>query len=120
MATGSVEIKELNIDLSRDILLVLDDIGRGVAAELKETSPVRRARVSGKYAKGWDYDVNLRDESVTIYNKGKHRSLTHLLEHGHLTPAGNMTRAIPHIMTAYGKYKPIYLEKLKKIKIGGR
>ncbi len=124
-SNSEVTIHPIKIDLNPQILKILEEAGKSCSEEIKKTAP-RRKTGTREYADSWTYEVDKNSETVTVYNKGKQASLTHLLEFGHLTKPspkgygkGTQHRVPPqeHIRPAYNKSKKEYLEKLKDIKI---
>lgn len=63
-----------------------EKVGKEAVSKLKSTSPRRKGKGGGDYAKGWRVQVKKAQAdgsfSMTVYN-AKHGSLTHLLEKGH-------------------------------------
>lgn len=84
--------EEVRVAVRDEIMLVAKE----GADELKETSP----KLMGNYAKGWRVNkigtLDRRATRALIYN-GPDYHLTHLLEKGHATRNGKMTKAQPHI-----------------------
>ena len=116
MGKGFVTMKPIDVDLTPEIFSALVDVGEDVVAILTHTSPVRAGRSGGKYAKGWEYKINMSEQSVTVFNSGKHKSLTHLLELGHLNRDGSFWPGDAHILPAYEWGKAVYMYMLKEIK----
>lgn len=110
----SIEVKQnqLNIDLSSEIQKVLQKTGEIGTKEIKARSPKR----SGTYASGWTSVLDT-EETVTIHNASKGKSITHLLENGHRSKAGRWVAPQEHIRPGYNVTKRQYLEMLKQIKI---
>ena len=82
---------------------------KDVVTDLKETSP----KLTGKYAKGWTYDMHTAADSspyAVVHNKAK-PGLTPLLEHGHGGPAP--AKAHPHIEAAYERGAEEFEGKVK-------
>ena len=79
-------------DVNHDVETVAVKMGQRGAAALREKSaqmfPVKRRKISGKYAKGWTStkDGTRLGTVVTIYNKVP--GLPHLLEYGHVSRNG--------------------------------
>lgn len=62
-----------------------NNVGEAAAKMLRRSSP----RKTGKYARGWSIQKSKRlGEPVIVYNKVY--QLTHLLEHGHISPKTGM------------------------------
>lgn len=91
----------------------VQNAAKRAVTEIKANSPVG---YTGKYKDGWTWAM--RDDLVAIvYNDGKHKSLSHLLEFPHLDKSGKTVPPQPHISTAYDKVKVEYVESLKRINI---
>ncbi len=124
-SNSAVTMHPLEIDLSSEILKVLNKIGKSCSESIKKASP-RRKPGSREYADKWTYEIDTKTKTVTVYNKGKQATISHLLELGHLTrPSikgygkGIQRRLAPqeHIRPEYNKSKKEYLEELKQIKV---
>lgn len=89
------QIKELNIDLTKDIEKILLETGEQCMEECKKRSPRR----FGVYADGWEFEKD--GDAVIVYNNSTERSLSHLLEKGHPTRGGGYAKAQPHVMPSY-------------------
>lgn len=79
--------------------------------EIKQSAPQR----TGTYAAGWTYIIV--DKTGVIYNSGKRKSLTHLLELGHRSRSGGSVPPQEHIRPSYLKTKELYLKSLEEIDI---
>ena len=104
-STIAAMLNEYAAEVQHDVDQVATEMGKAGAAAVRrksrETFPVKKGRkITGKYAKGWTYQVKKTRVSaeVTIFNN--HPALTHLLEHGHAKRGGGRTRAFPHIAPA--------------------
>lgn len=77
---------------------VISDIAKEGRDKLKETSPKRKSKGGGKYARNWRINEfkGRTYKEVEIYNQN-HYQLTHLLENGHANRNGGRTNAIVHI-----------------------
>lgn len=73
----------------------LEEVAKEATQKLKQTSP----KQTGKYARGWTYEVKKGriDISATVYGKKNTYPLAHLLEHGHAKRGGGRTAPITHI-----------------------
>lgn len=73
----------------------LGDVTKAATKKLKAESPKK----SGKYAKGWTYEIKKGRvaNSSTIYGRKDTYPLAHLLEHGHAKRNGGRTAPIVHI-----------------------
>ncbi|MBP5431614.1 HK97 gp10 family phage protein [Ruminococcus sp.] len=85
----------------------IETIGAEAVEEVKALAPVYtggyKGFTKGAYRRSWSYIIEKSNGNinVTVYAKGKHYRLTHLLENGHLNRDGTTrSRAIPHISTA--------------------
>lgn len=114
MGKVDVEIFNLEVDLQAEVRKVLPQIGEFTAKEISWNAPVGYTE---QYADGWTETLTDGGKSVTVYNSGRHKSLTHLLEKGHLDKSGKWVPAQPHIRPAYNVAKKRYLEMLKEIKL---
>lgn len=110
---SDIETREIRIDLKPQIKEILEETGKKCAEKIRANSPIGR---SGEYSRGWTYEIN-DDLSVTVKNTGKHKTLGHLLEYGHLSKAKKRIPPQEHVRPAYNVCKIEYLEKLKKIEI---
>ena len=86
-------LNEYAAEVQHDVDQVAVELGKAganaVRKKSRETFPVKKGhKISGKYAKGWTYQVTKGrlNTEVTIYNN--HPALTHLLENGHVTRNG--------------------------------
>lgn len=81
----------------------VEQTAQEAADELKQTSPRRKGKGGGAYARSWAVKKDRKSMFVSeaiVHNKN-HYQLTHLLEHGHATPDGTgRTKAYPHIEKA--------------------
>jgi len=98
----------------------IKEIGEEAVSEIKELAPVyageNTGTPKGAYKRSWTYRIDKERGliEVTVYVKGKHYRLTHLLENGHLTRDGTTrSRAIPHI-SIVNKHAQQKAEKLIK------
>lgn len=93
------------------------DIAKTGVNRLKnKPTPIR----TGAYAEGWTQKTQSSgngDFSVVVHNK-KHYRLTHLLENGHKTSKGGMTRSFPHISPVERDLIDAYEKEVERI-IGG-
>ncbi len=76
---------------------------------------------SGVYSDGWTW--KREGDATIVYNSGKDRSLSHLLEYGHLVVDrnarihGSWKPPAQHIEPAYNEIKDKFLEEIKKTKL---
>lgn len=105
-------LKQYADDIKTVSLDAAESVAKDTVAELKETSPKRKTRKGGRYAKNWAYDTSV--DGATIYNKAPTYRLTHLLEKGHAKRNGGRVRAIPHISPAEEAAIKEYEDKIIK------
>ena len=107
MATNLVvEIDRILEDYSEKVQKALDDAAKEAAEvtarELRNTSPKKKGKRGGKYARGWRVKRQYAGQLVSfvVFN-GASPGLTHTLEHGHVARnqygTWGRVRAIPHI-----------------------
>lgn len=87
--------------------------------QLKTTAP-RSSRAGKHYADSWKVTIEKHFGGMTaiIHNAGK-PSLTHLLEHGHLTSDGTRTKPIEHIAPVQEALNEEFEREVTKL-LGGR
>lgn len=71
---------------------------------------------SGKYSRGWQYKISKKPTvtSATVYNGGKHGSLSHLLENGHaLRNGGRWNPPRKHIQPVNDEMQEEFVRKVK-------
>lgn len=85
----------------------IENIGMETVREVKELSPVSdgndKSIPKGAYRRSWTCKIekNRGKFTATVYVKGKHYRLAHLLENGHLNRDGTTrSREFPHISIA--------------------
>ena len=88
-------LKTYTTEIEEGLEVAQKDVARKGAAELRNTSPVRKGPRGGRYAKGWTYKKN-RGGGYVVYNKNSPQ-LTHLLEKGHAKVGGGRVSGIPHV-----------------------
>lgn len=108
---GNFNIKFVEKELADKINDVLEEVGKDCADEIKANAPKRK----GDYANGWTYKVDRATMTCTVYNKGKNKTLGHLLEFGHASRFGTNVPPQPHIMPAFNKVREKYLKDLEQI-----
>lgn len=96
----------------------VENIGMETARELKELSPVSdgsdKSIPKGAYRRSWTCKIEKERGkfTVTVYVKGKHYRLAHLLENGHLNRDGTTrSKEFPHISIA-NKHAQEKIDKL--------
>ena len=90
-------LTEYSNEIEVGMSLTKDDVSKKTAQNLKNTSPKKKGKGGGRYAKGWTVS-DIRGKKV-IHNKTYYQ-LTHLLEYGHAKVNGGRVDAIPHIRPA--------------------
>lgn len=126
------DLREALDEYGAEVLTALENVGiqtaEAMAMRLRTTNqppassggtanPSKR-RMWKRYAASWDYEAMRYPHrsglfKVTVYNK-RHYQLTHLLENGHRTRNGQMTRAFKHIEPIADEYLESYLERVEK------
>ena len=107
-------LKEYEEEIEGEVKETTDSVTKEVVKELKNTSPRSKHNRKKPYYKGWTKQVGKQSKgryTIKIYNKTNYQ-LTHLLEFGHATRNGRMTKAIPHIRPVEEKYNKLYQERL--------
>ena len=84
MSKTKVKVNEINISLDSSIKEILEKTGRDCRELIKSKAP----KGTGEYAAGWTYEMSKDNKTVTVFNNGKNKTLTHLLELGHRTKLG--------------------------------
>ena len=102
-------LRETNSAVDTALTDTLKVLAKETADDLKRTSPKRKTRNGGKYAKSWSYKETEKGHFV-VYNK--QYQLTHLIEKGHKTRLKTgkygkiaFTKSNPHIENAERKMK---------------
>jgi len=93
-------LKDYSQDVVKKVNVSSDKVGKAAVKKLKETSPKRKGKGGGAYAKSWTMttDPAVGQPDNRIVHAGKpHYRLTHLLENGHAKADGGRVEAIPHI-----------------------
>ena len=107
---------EYKEDIFDDVVEVTDAVTKEAIEELRATSPRGKATRRTKYYKGWSSKIQKRNKlkyQKVIWNKTNYQ-LTHLLEFGHATRNGGMTKAIPHIRPVEEKYGVKFVDLVEK------
>ncbi|EHW6679221.1 HK97 gp10 family phage protein [Listeria monocytogenes] len=116
MGNGKVSVNKIKIDLKKYVKEDLEEIGEIVSSEIKSNSPDGYTR---DYKRGWDFTITDNGTSVTIHNDGGDKTLTHLLEFGHIIQNKKggkkygYTAPQPHIVPAYLKGRNKFEEMMK-------
>lgn len=103
-------LQEYSDEVSENLEMAKEVTAKETVKELKKTSPKRKGKGGGKYAKGWKVS-DIRGKKV-IHNK-KYQ-LTHLLEHGHAKINGGRVAARVHIRPAEEKAIKNYIERVER------
>ncbi len=107
-------LTEYKEDIQEDVENTTDTLTKEALSELKQTSPRGHGTRKNPYYKGWSRQKGKENKgryTVKIHNRTNYQ-LTHLLEFGHATRNGRMTKAIPHIRPIEEKYNKLYEEKI--------
>ncbi len=105
-------------EFERDVRKAVKKGGEACRKQLQQTNV---PGATGEYAKGWTATEEKGYSGgtfVTVHNKGRHASLSHLLENGHEKfvhgrDTGERVPAYKHIAPAYETGKEAMLEALK-------
>ncbi len=112
-----VRVGKLKVNVDKQVREATAKAAQKCADLIAANAPVG---VSGEYRDFWRWEF-ADNETAVIYNNGPHRSLSHLLEKGHIVYDGDggiaWSPAQPHIRPAFEQVKKEYLEDLKNIKI---
>lgn len=106
----------LHFDLMAAIRPVQDKSAEGLSKDVKTSATSLFG--SGKYADGWTW--KRQGDATVVYNAGKHASLSHLLENGHMVVDrsgrnhGFWQPPAQHISPPYMTWRETYLEQLKQ------
>lgn len=106
----------LHFDLSRAIEQAQDDAAKGLSQDVKSNSASLFG--VGEYSNGWTW--TRQGDSTVVYNSGKHASLAHLLENGHMVvdrsgrKHGFWNPPAQHVAPPYGTWRETYLAQLKR------
>ncbi len=103
--------------IEEDVKETTKEITKEAVEELKQISPKGHGSRKNPYHKGWTKQVGKQNKgryTIKIHNKTNYQ-LTHLLEFGHATRNGKMTKAIPHIRLIEGKYNELYEKRITTV-----
>lgn len=110
-------LNEYEEDIEDGVKETTNSVTKEAVRELKNTSPRSKHNRKKPYYKGWTKQVGKQNKgkyTIKIHNKTNYQ-LTHLLEFGHATRNGGMTKAIPHIRPVEEKYNKLYEERLTTV-----
>lgn len=98
-AIGQI-LRQYGEEVDESLRSDLQYAGEFAANRAREESPVG---ASGLYSTGWDYIFKVKNGQLTVIvgNSGKHATLSHLLEKGHMDRGGGWVGGKEHIETAY-------------------
>lgn len=110
--------REYTEEITEKIEAGIENIGMEAVREVKDLSPISdgsdKSIPKGAYRRHFDIEIDRWRGQVkaTVYVKGKHYRLTHLLENGHLNRDGTTrSKEFPHISIA-NKHAQKKVEKL--------
>jgi hypothetical protein len=112
---GSVEYREIKIDIKAQCLAVLEAAGQYCEQQVKEKSPVR----TGNYKNSWTHKLDKDAMQVTIYNTSDEAEgkLPIFIEFGHyIKKTKKYIAPYEHIRPAYNLTKEKFKEDLEKVK----
>ncbi len=117
-AVGSI-LDQYTVDIQAGVRELTDEYADKLKEQIKKGSPVdwRRVKRRGKYKRNWKVKTTSKGFAVykrTVYSPKEYR-LTHLLEFGHKTRKGTMTRAQAHIAPAAENIKRDYVKSISDI-----
>lgn len=112
-----VKVGKIEIDLKKQKRAILQRAAERCAKAIAAGAPVGKW---GDYSGFWTWEFDGEDK-VVVFNNGPHRSLSHLLEKGHLVQKADGSHgwspANPHIRPAFMQVKDQFLEDCKSIDI---
>lgn len=88
----------------------VDETAAEVRPFLEENSPKR----TGKYARSWRTQTEVRGKAVKMIIHNYQYQLPHLLEFGHAKVNGGRTRPQPHVEPAQSKADELFPKLLKR------
>lgn len=114
----SVVIQDILDDYSDDVMDASAEAVEETAKEARKKLRQSSTSVygSGKYSRGWQYKLKRGrlSNSATVYNGGRHGSLTHLLENGHVMRNGKRWNPPKrHIQPVNDEMQKEFEEKVK-------
>lgn len=116
-AEVAAQLHDYSAETMRKIGAETVDCAKDCAAELKRTSPRRKGKGGGAYARSWAVKKDSSSGGLVvtcIVHNAKHYQLTHLLENGHAMRNGERTKAYPHIKPAEEHVVAEYVKRAKE------
>ncbi len=111
----SNEFSKILSEYKEEVILgmnnVKEEVAKSTVKELRNTSPKKKGKGGGMYAKGWKVS-DIKGKKI-IHNK-KYQ-LTHLLEYGHAKVNGGRVAAKVHIRPAEEKAIEDYIRGVQKV-----
>ena len=104
-------LSEYKDEIEEGMSSVKEEVAKETVKELKSTSPKKKGKGGGQYAKGWKIS-DVKGKKI-IHNK-KYQ-LTHLLEYGHAKVNGGRVDAKVHIRPAEEKAIKRYISGVEKV-----
>ena len=114
----AIAIKDILDDYSEEVAEASEEAVIETAKEARKKLRQSSTAVygSGKYSRGWQYKVTKKagTTKATVYNGGKHGSLSHLLENGHaLRNGGRWNPPRKHIQPVNDEMQEEFVRKVK-------
>lgn len=111
---------QFTADVQYEVIKLTDETADKLLKLIKNQAPVdwRKVKRRGKYKRSWKIKTTKDTFSVyerTVYADDGEYRLTHLLEFGHKTHSGSMTKAQIHIKPAADRMKDEYVKEIKEI-----
>lgn len=116
-AVVAAQLHDYTMETLEKISAETVNCGKDCVDELQKTSPKRRGKGGGKYAKGWRIKSERSSGGLVttcVVHNATHYQLTHLLENGHATRDGGRTKSYPHIKPAEERVVAEYVRRTKE------